>query len=147
EKGKLLTLTTETALEHDVADLEVKGVSELLPDLGFVEPHIERVRLNWAEHVVRFLTLPPVAALLMTLGLLGLLIEIRTPGLGIPGLVGVVCLGGFFGGHALVALVGWEQVLLLLLGVGLLALEVFVIPGFGVAGILGIIALTAGLTT
>lgn len=147
EKGKLLTLTTEIALEHEVADFEVEGVSELLLELGFVDPVIQRIELNWAEHVVRFLTLPPVASLLMTLGLLGLLVEIRTPGLGIPGLVGVLCLAAFFGGHALVALVGWEQVLLLVLGVGLLALEVFVLPGFGVAGILGIVALAAGLTT
>lgn len=147
EKGKLLTLTTEAALEHKVADMQVADVSELLSKLGFVGPDIQRVELNWAEHVVRFLTLPAMASLLMSLGLLGLLVEIRTPGLGIPGLVGVVSLAAFFGGHALVALVGWEQVLLLLLGVILVVLEIFVLPGFGVAGILGIIALAAGLTT
>lgn len=147
EKGKLLTLTTESALEHDVADMKVEGLSELLVELGFSSLDIQRVELNWAEHIVRFLTLPAVASLLMTLGLLGLLVEIRTPGLGLPGLVGVVCLAAFFGGHFLVALVGWEQVLLLLLGVGLLVLEIFVLPGFGVVGILGIVALAAGLTT
>lgn len=147
EKGKLLTLTTETALLHDVADFEVEGVDDLLSELGFVDPDMQRVELNWAEHLVRFLTLPPVASSLMSLGLIGLFIEIRTPGLGIPGLVGVLCLAAFFGGHALVALVGWEQVLLLVLGVALLVVEIFVLPGFGIAGILGIIALAAGLTT
>lgn len=147
EKGKLLTLTTESALEHEIADFEVVGLSALLVELSLGDADVQRIELNWAEHIVRFLTLPAIASLLMTLGLLGLLIEIRTPGLGFPGLVGVLCLAAFFGGHAIVALVGWEQVLLLLLGVGLLAVEIFVLPGFGVAGILGIVALAAGLTT
>lgn len=147
DKGKLLTLTTTEALANRFADLEAANLDDLLQKLELSGAPVRRARLNWAERVLRFLTQPTVASLLMTLGLLGLLIELRTPGVGIPGLVGVVCLAAFFGGHAIVELVGWEQVLLILVGVVLLAVELFLIPGFGLAGVLGILALAAGLGT
>lgn len=147
EKGKLLTLTTSDALTHGLADVEAASVEDLLGKLELAGAPLRRANLNWAERVLRFLTQPAVASLLMTLGLLGLLIELRTPGLGIPGLVGVVCLAAFFGGHAIVRLVGWEQILLILTGAVLLAVELFLIPGFGLAGVLGIVALAAGLAT
>lgn len=147
EKGKLLTLTTEDALRHGIADAQAANLDELFATLGIVNPEVERVEVNWAERVLRFLTHPAIASLLMTLGLLGLVIELRTPGFGVPGLVGFLCLAAFFGGHWIVNLVGWEQLSLVGLGLVLLALEVFVIPGFGVAGIAGIVALGAGLAT
>jgi membrane-bound serine protease (ClpP class) len=147
EKGKLLTLTTEEALRHGVADHRAEDTRELLTVLGHAGAEVVRARENWAERVVRFLTNPAVASLLMTLGLLGVFVELRTPGFGIPGFVGVLSLASFFWGHWLVALVGWEQLLLVVVGVVLLALEVFAIPGFGVAGVLGIAALVAGLSS
>jgi membrane-bound serine protease (ClpP class) len=96
---------------------------------------------------VRFLTHPVVASLLMTFAMLGLLIELRTPGFGIPGAVGLLSLVAFFWGHWLVELVGWEQILLVTIGLVLLAVEVFVLPGFGAAGVLGLLALLAGLSS
>ncbi len=147
EKGKLLTLTTEDALTHGIADYEASSLSDLLAALELSDAELRHVELNWAERVVRFLTHPAVSSLLMALGMLGLLIELRTPGVGIPGLVGVLSLSAFFWGHALVQLVGWEQVLLLVAGVLLLAAELFLIPGFGVAGVLGVLAIVASLST
>lgn len=146
-KGKLLTLTTAEALEHGVADLEAADLPDLLGKLGLQDAEVRRLKENWAEHTVRFLTHPALASLLLTLALLGIAIELRTPGFGIPGLVGLLSLASFFWGHWLVALVGWEQVLLVIGGIVLIIVEVFVLPGFGVAGILGFIALAAGLTT
>ncbi|MGH7811007.1 MAG: NfeD family protein, partial [Candidatus Binatia bacterium] len=72
--------------------------------------------------------------------------EIRTPGFGIPGVLGITSLALFFWGHWLVQLAGWEELLLFGSGLVLLVLEIFVIPGFGIAGILGIAALMAGLS-
>jgi membrane-bound serine protease (ClpP class) len=77
--------------------------------------------------------------------MLGIIIELRTPGLGIAGALGVMSLALFLWGHWLVQLVGWEELLLVLGGVLLLALEILVVPGFGVAGVLGILALVAAL--
>lgn len=146
-KGKLLTLTTDDALLHEVADFVASDLGEVLSEMGWGGAEIVRLEMNWAERTVRFLTHPVLASILMTLGLLGLVIELRTPGLGVPGLVGVLSLAAFFWGHTLVELVGWEQLLLVVVGLALLALEVFVIPGFGVVGVAGIIALAWGLTT
>jgi membrane-bound serine protease (ClpP class) len=140
-------LTTEEALKLKVADLEADGLDELRQKLGLSQAEVRRLHMSWAEQVVRFLTHPVIASLLMTFAMLGLLIELRTPGFGIPGIVGFLSLVAFFWGHFLVELAGWEQLVLVVLGLGLLAGEVFVLPGFGVAGVLGILALLAGLSS
>lgn len=147
EKGKLLTMTTEDALLHGIADDEASDLPGLLAKLGVEGAQLQHVEENWAEEVLRFITNPAVASLLMTLGMLGLLLELRTPGFGIPGIVGILSLAAFFWGHWIVQLVGWEQLLLVVVGLGLLALEVFVLPGFGLAGVAGIVAIAAGLST
>jgi membrane-bound serine protease (ClpP class) len=72
--------------------------------------------------------------------------EIRTPGFGVPGALGILSISLFFWGHWLVQLAGLEELLLVGAGLLLLTLEVFVIPGFGITGILGIASLLAGLS-
>jgi len=145
DKGKLLTLTTEEALKHKVADFRADTLEAALQPLGLAGAEVRRAAPNWAENVVRFLTNPVVSSLLITIGMLGILIEIRTPGFGVPGALGVTSLGLFFWGHWLVQLAGWEELLLAAAGVLLLAIEVLVIPGFGITGALGIVAILAGL--
>jgi membrane-bound serine protease (ClpP class) len=145
EQGKLLTLTTSQALEHKVADLSADTLDAALAAAGLPGAEVRRARQTWAETFVRFLTHPVVSSLLMTIGLLGLIVEIRTPGFAVPGTVGLISLGLFFWGHWIVQLAGWEELLLVAVGVLLLALELFVIPGITVAGVAGIIALVAGL--
>lgn len=146
EKGKLLTLTTTEALKHKVADARADDLRAVLDHLGLGGAEVRRMSENWAEHVVRFLTSPILSSVLMTIGMLGIIVELRTPGFGVPGALGITSLALFFWGHWLVRLAGWEEVLLVVLGLVLLALELFVIPGFGVAGILGILAFAGGLT-
>ena len=145
DKGKLLTLTTDEALKHKVADFRADTLEGALEKLGLGGAEVRRAAPNWAENVVRFLTHPVVSSLLISIAMLGILIEIRTPGFGVPGALGVASLGLFFWGHWLVQLVGWEELLLAAGGVILLVLEVLVIPGFGAAGILGIVAIVASL--
>ncbi|WP_437909667.1 NfeD family protein [Sorangium sp. So ce327] len=144
--GKLLTLTTAEALALGVADAQADGMDAVLARLGLEGAEIRHLSPSWAERVLRFLTTPVVSSLLLSLGMMGLLIELRTPGFGVPGLVGAASLVLFFWAHWLLALVGWEEIALAVAGVLLLALEVFVIPGFGVAGVLGTVALLAGLS-
>ncbi len=146
EKGKLLTLTTDEALAQRIADLRASSLDSLLAALSLAGAEVRRAEVNWAERVVRLLTHPVVASLLLSVGLLGILVEIRTPGIGVPGIAGVTSLALYLGGHWIVRLAGWEELLLVLAGLVLLAVEVFVLPGFGVAGIAGIVAVLAGLT-
>ncbi len=137
EAGKLLTLTTEEAIALEVADAQVQDLIELFQTVGLPPGATREVTPNWAEAIVRFLTNPVVAPLLMSLGFLGLLVEIRTPTFGLAGAIGLLALAAFFGAHHLVHLAGLEEILLLGAGVILIAAEVFLIPGFGIAGILG----------
>jgi membrane-bound serine protease (ClpP class) len=146
EKGKLLTLTTEEALKHKVADFRAETIESVLDQLGLGGAEVRRAAANWAENLVRFLTHPIVSSLLITVGMLGIIIEIRTPGFGVPGALGITSLALFFWGHWLVQLAGWEELLLFGFGLVLLVLEIFVTPGFGVAGALGIAALLGGLS-
>jgi membrane-bound serine protease (ClpP class) len=145
EKGKLLTLTTDEALQHGLADFRADTLESVLEQAGLGGAELRRASPNWAENVVRFLTHPIASSLLITIGMLGIILELRTPGFGIPGGLGLASLALFFWGHWLVQLAGWEEMLLAAGGIVLLALEIFVIPGFGVAGALGILALLAGL--
>ncbi|MGH7929106.1 MAG: NfeD family protein [Candidatus Binatia bacterium] len=146
QKGKLLTLTTAEALKHKVADFRADTIEEVLKQLGLAGAEVRRVSPNWAENFVRFLTNPVVSSLLITIGMLGIILEIRTPGFGVPGALGIASLGLFFWGHWLVQLAGWEELLLVSSGIVLLAVEIFVTPGFGLAGVLGVAALLSGLS-
>lgn len=144
-KGKLLTLTTDEALQQKLVDAKVADRAALLSALGLEGAEVRTAAESWAETIVRFLTNPVVSSLLITLGLLGVITEIRTPGFGWPGAIGLTALGLFFWGHWLVELAGYEELLLFGLGVLLLAAEIFVFPGFGVIGALGVLSLLAGL--
>jgi membrane-bound serine protease (ClpP class) len=137
-KGKLLTLTTDDAVRFGVADAVATSQEQLLELLGLSLAERRTVETNWAEKIVRFLTDPTVSGLLMSVGFLALMIELYTPGVGIPGAAAVVLLGLFFGGHYMVELAGMEEMLLFLLGVVALGIELFVIPGFGIMGMIGV---------
>lgn len=145
EAGKLLTLSGPEALTHGVAELTAETPSSALAAAGLAGAELRYLEQTWAESVVRGITHPVVSSLLMTVGLLGLLVEIRTPGFALPGLIGLLSLGLVFWGHWIVQLAGWEHLALTIGGLVLLGIEVFVLPGFGVAGLIGIVALLAGL--
>ena len=144
-KGKLLTLTTDEALSHGIADFRADSVAAVLATMGLGDAEIRRTAPAWAETLVRFLTRPLVSSLLTTIGILGIIVELRTPGFGVPGALGVVSLGLFFWGHWLARLAGWEEILLVVGGLVLLTVEIFVTPGFGLVGTLGLVALVGGL--
>jgi membrane-bound serine protease (ClpP class) len=144
EEGKLLTLTAQEA-ERVGYGIEVAGFDDVLTRLGIAGAEIVRPRANWAESLVRFLSHPLVAPILLSIGVLGLVIEIKTPSFGVAGLVGLVSLGAFFGSHLIIGLAGWEEVILLGAGLIALGIEVFVVPGFGVAGIISILCVASAV--
>jgi membrane-bound serine protease (ClpP class) len=145
KKGQLLTLSTKEAVRLGFAKGQVADESELLTAIGHPQAQIIAAEPNWAEGVVGFLTNPLVAPLLLSLGILGLVVEIKTGAFGIGGTLSLVSLGLFFGSSLILGLAGWEEVLLLGLGAIALAVEIFVLPGFGVAGVLGILAIVTSM--
>ncbi|MBI4409779.1 MAG: nodulation protein NfeD [Gemmatimonadetes bacterium] len=144
EKGKLLTLTTEEAVRIRYATA-VEDLDALLHAVGVAGAEVRTTEVNWAEGVVRFLTHPMVAPLLLSLGFLGLIIELKTPAFGLAGAAGLISLALFFGSHYIVGLAGWEELILLTIGLILLGIEIFVVPGFGIFGIAGILGILASM--
>lgn len=141
---ELLTLTVSEALEFGYAEGVVAGLDALLDELGLAENELVDTSPGFAERLVRVLTNPVLAGLLLLGGFLLIIGDFFSGGLGIAALGGAALLSIFFWGHLVAGLAGWEDVALVLLGLVLIAVEVFVLPGFGVAGILGLAALGAG---
>lgn len=144
DEGKLLSLTTEEAVGLGYAAM-VDDLPALLADAGLAGSDMVEASVNWAERVVRFLSHPVVAPFLLSLGFLGLIAEIKTPGLGLAGLAGALSLALFFGSHLIIGLAGWGDILLFGVGVVLLVVELLALPGFGLLGIAGALAMAAGL--
>jgi membrane-bound serine protease (ClpP class) len=144
EQGKLLSLSTTEAVRIGYAQ-EVESLEALKAQVGAEGAAVVVTETNWAERLVRFLTNPIVAPFLLSLGFLGLLIEIKTPSVGVAGLAGATSLGLFFGSHLILGLAGWEVVILLVAGIILLLVEALIIPGFGVAGVLGTLAILGSI--
>ena len=145
KEGKLITLTTEKALKYKIADGEEDTFEEVLSALGISNATIRSAKENWSENFVRFLTNPVVASLLTTFGFLGILFELQSPGWGIPGTFGAVCLALSLGASYIVRLATMTDLLIIFVGVLLLLVEVLLIPGFGLAGLSGIGILLWGL--
>jgi len=147
---ELLTLTASQAQEYGiaravVADLE--GALAFLEQRDGVAFREEPMVLEptWSEHMVSWLNSPVLMSILVMLALLGVYIEFSTPGFGLPGAVAVICFAVILGSKYLVGMANWVEIVLLFAGILLLLVEIFVLPGFGIAGILGIGCLLAGL--
>jgi len=144
EAGKLLTLTTEEAVDVGYAT-EVEDLGALLTLMDVSDAQVVTTQTNWAEGVVRFFSNPVVAPFLLTLGFLGLIVEIKTPSFGLAGTAGLLSLSLFFGSHLIVGLAGLEDLIVFGIGLVLVGVEVFLIPGFGFFGVVGALGIIAGL--
>jgi membrane-bound serine protease (ClpP class) len=145
KEGKLITLTTEQAIKYKMADGSAEDFDELLELIELSDVAVKTLSENWSENLVRFLTNPVVASLLTTFGFLGILFELQSPGWGIPGTFGAVCLTLSLSASVIVKLATKSDLLIVLVGFGLLMVEAFLIPGFGVAGLAGIVVILWGL--
>ena len=138
EKGKLITLSTINSIKLGIADKELETIKDIIISEGIDNYNLTKIHETWVEKLVRFLTNPNVAPLLMSLGMLGLFFEIKSPGFGVPGAIGLLSLGLFFGAHLLVGLADFSELIILILGFIFILVEIIVIPGFGIFGIAGI---------
>lgn len=141
-RGEIVTLTAETALKHGYCDQIVSSLTSILRIMDLEKATIERVEPTSAEWLARWLTNPNVSVIIFTIGFWCLIIEFFIAGFGFFGWFGIACLGLFFGGHLFAYLAGLESLILFLIGLILLLLEIFVIPGFGITGVAGILAVS-----
>lgn len=149
DTGKLLSLTTQEAVALGIASGEQASLSAVLTveGLGIDDTVLFEVRV--VDQIVDTLTVPWLAAVLITIGLVGLFIEMLIPGIGVFGIVGTLCLTAFFWANVLVGLAGWESIAFVLGGFFAVILEVFVFTAvdFGLAGLVGLVLIGLGFYT
>ncbi|MBL4625265.1 MAG: nodulation protein NfeD [Flavobacteriales bacterium] len=146
EEGKLVTFTTLEAIEHGFCDAQVGSIEEALAHAGIKEYKLTFQKLSEIDTILDFLTSSAVSGFLIMIIIGGIYFELQSPGIGFPILASLIAALLYFAPHYLEGLAENWEILLFIGGVILLALEVFVIPGFGVAGVLGIILVISGLT-
>ncbi len=142
---ELITLTARQAVEYGIADTEAATLDAALAAFGFAGARVVRLEPGLGERLAALLARPLVAAALIVLGVGGLLIEAFTPGFGIPGAIGLVALAVFAAAAYFADPLGLFDVAILVVGIVLLAVEVFLLPGFGVPGVLGLAAIVIAL--
>ncbi len=149
KSGELLNLTAREAAEIIpprtkplLAAGIVKDIPELLDKVGLRGASIVQFTEMPADRLARFITM--FGPIIFALGALGIYLEFKTPGFGLPGIFGVVCLIIYFFGHYVAGLAGLEAITLVMIGFILLGIEVFAIPGFGIPGLIGLACIVAG---
>ncbi|MGE7947369.1 NfeD family protein [Lysinibacillus sp. NPDC093688] len=134
-KGDLLTLSASEAKKVGYSNGTVSNFQDLLKATQLDERDIVSIEPTFAEKLARFITNPIIVPILLSIASLGLVVELYSPGFGVPGIMGLSALGLFFFGHMVAGLAGYETLLLFIVGLALVIAEFFV-PG-GIVGILG----------
>lgn len=145
EDGKLLTLTTQEAVKIGLAKKDVKSQVDVFSDLQITKPELKIHQTTWVDAIIGLLINPLVSGLLIMGIIGGIYFELQSPGIGFALVVALICATLFFAPLYLQGLADHWEIAIFVLGVILLVLEIFVIPGFGVAGISGIILILCGL--
>jgi membrane-bound serine protease (ClpP class) len=142
-RDELLVLRADEAAAYGFTSAQVADDRELLAFFGATSA--TRYDTTWSEGLVRFLTLWPVRAVLIAVLLIGFFIETAAPGYGAFGLVSIAALALLLGAPLLAGMAEWWTVAVVLIGLMLAAFELFLLPGFGVAGVAGGICIFVGL--
>lgn len=143
EAGHILTFSTSEALEHGYCEAKVESIEEILERNHIGDYTIHHFQLGFAERIIRFVLNPVISSILILIIIAGIYFEMQTPGVGFAGLAALTALILYLVPYYLNGLAENWEILAFIIGIGLIALEIFVIPGFGVAGIAGI-AITVG---
>lgn len=145
DSGKVLTFTTSEAIANGYCCAQCEDLKEVLAHAGVEKYVIKEQHYTFIEKVVGFLARPMVSGILIMMIVAGIYFELQAPGIGLPSIVALLGAILYFAPLYLEGLAANWEVLLFVIGLALIAVEIFVIPGFGVAGISGIVCVVAGL--
>lgn len=143
--GKLLSLTAGELVTYGVASGIASSSAEILSLEDISEHRLVETSPSAADDAVRIMTGTVMTSLLILIGIIALFMEISSPGFGLPGTIALIAFSALFFGNILLGNVGSLELLLFVIGIALLIVEIFLIPGFGVVGISGIALMTIGL--
>ena len=145
EKGKVLTFATTEAIKFGFCEGEANSKEEVMKLAGVEHYYFIEQESGILEKIILFLLNPMVSGILIMIMIGGIYFELQTPGVGFPLIAALAAAALYFAPHYLQGLAEHWEILLFVVGIGLLLLEIFVIPGFGVAGISGIVLIIASL--
>ncbi len=145
KKDRFLTVSGQRAVELGIAQGHAASRQAIADELKFDLTEATVYKPTITDYTIQFLNNPLVTGLIILIGLIGLWVELSAPGLGIGGLIAGLCALIFFWSHFLGGTAGWLEVTLFVAGVGFIAAELFVIPGFGIAGISGLLLMFASV--
>lgn len=143
--GKVITFSTTEAIQFGYCEAQVKSIDEVMARSGVTDYTLHQFELPGVESIIAFFINPFVNGILILIIIGGIYFELQTPGVGFPIIASVIALILFLTPYYLHGLAESWEIILFFLGVGLLFIEIFVIPGFGVAGISGIILMLGSL--
>ncbi len=146
DSGKVLTFTTEEAILNGYCEGSVNSIDEIMKDNDISNYIIVEQELSWIDYLIGFLVSPIVSGILIMLIIGGIYFEFQTPGIGFPIIIAITGAVLYFAPLYLDGLAANWEILLFIIGIGLLAAEIFIIPGFGVAGVSGIFLIIMSLT-
>jgi membrane-bound serine protease (ClpP class) len=145
EAGKVLTFSTSEAIKNGFCEAQVKSVEEILERNGVENYELVEFELGLSERIIKLFLNPVVSGILILIIVGGIYFELQTPGVGFPILASIIAAILYFVPYYLNGLAANWEIIVFFVGIVLLALEIFVIPGFGVAGISGIVMIVGSL--
>jgi len=143
QEGEVITFSTNEAIENGFCEAELNSIEEILKRNNIENYTVEKYELSSTENIISLFLNPIVSSILILLIIGGLYFELQTPGIGFPIMASIVALILYLTPYYLNGLAENWEIFLFLIGMIFIIIEVFVIPGFGVAGIFGL-ALTIG---
>lgn len=138
EAGKVITFTTSEAIENGYCEGKVDSIEEILKKNNVTDYDIETFRLGATEKIIAVFLNPFISGILILIIIGGIYFELQTPGVGFPLFAAIVALVLYLVPYYLNGLAEYWEIIALFIGLVLIVVEVFVIPGFGVAGVAGI---------
>ncbi|NLJ57832.1 MAG: nodulation protein NfeD [Tissierellia bacterium] len=144
EIGKLINLTSSEALEYGIADFLANDYESILDNFNIKASEIVKVEEGFQVKLAKAISSSTLSTLLLAVGLIGLVVEIFTPGFGLGGIASIIAFGLYFGGNILAGNSNWISLTFFVIGLILIVIEGMV-PGFGLPGISGIIAIVVGI--
>ncbi len=145
DSGKVLTFTPTEAIENGFCEGIAENIPEVLQKVGIQNYTVEEYEPTWVERIIGFLVHPMISGLLIMAIIGGIYFEMQSPGIGFALGVAVVAAILYFAPLYLEGLAAHWEILVFIIGIILVIVEIFVIPGFGVAGISGIVLIFVGL--
>ncbi|MCF8365885.1 MAG: nodulation protein NfeD [Bacteroidales bacterium] len=146
DSGQVITFTTSEAIKNGFCEGTAENIKEVLEVAGIKKYEIIKYEISFTDKIIRFLISPVVSGLLIMVIIGGIYFELQSPGIGFPIAASIFAALLYFAPLYVEGLAANWEIIIFIIGVILIAVEIFAIPGFGIAGISGIILVVLGLT-